>query len=149
MNDGWEIKFEGLDDLIKTFEKLGTEKENEDIEKSILKECGDLAYKTVKPMIHISNDNSKSGRKESRPPGHAANNIPKPKIRKKKGNLQCIVGWEKSDNTPFYYMKMEEWGTSERPPHHAFGKTNKILKRVYNNIAQKKYDKFVKEKLGD
>lgn len=154
MSDEWEIKFEGLDDLIKTFEKLGTEKENEDVEKSILKECGDLAYKVVQPLIHKSKDNSKSGPQHKGsprlvPPGHAANNVPKPRIKKKNGRQYVIVGWEKGDNSEFFYMKMEEWGTSKRPPHHSFGKVNKILKRVYDNIAQNKYDKFVKEKLGD
>lgn len=149
MSSGWEIEFEGLDELIKTFDKLSTEEENEDVQKAMLKECGDLAKRTVIPLIHRSEDNSKSGRKGSRPPGHAADNIPNPKIKKKKSGLQCIVGWEKTDTSPFFYMKMEEWGSSKRPPHHAFGKVNKILKDKYDKIALKKYDEFVRKKLGD
>ncbi len=104
---GWEIEFEGLDELIKTCESSATENQLENTDKKVLKECGDLAYETVKPLIHKSKDNSKSGRKGSRPNGHALDNISKPKISKKKGKLQCIVGWEKSDNTPYFYMKME------------------------------------------
>lgn len=142
---GWEIEFEGLDELIKTFESLVTENQLENTDKKVLKECGDLAYKTVKPLIHKSKDNSKSGRKGSRPNGHALDNIPKPKISKKKGKLQCIVGWEKSDNTPYFYMKMEEWGTSKRPPHHSFGVVNKLLRKQYSNIALKHYEKLVKK----
>ncbi|EGT3600651.1 HK97 gp10 family phage protein [Clostridium perfringens] len=149
MSNGWEIEFEGLDELIKTFDKLATEDENEAVQKKILKECGDLAKRAVIPLIHRSKDNSKSGRKGSRPPGHAADNIPDPKIKKKKDGLQCIVGWEKTDVSPFFYMKMEEWGSSKRPPHHAFGKVNKILKNQYDKIAFKKYDELVRKKLGD
>ncbi|PVE17650.1 hypothetical protein DDA98_03415 [Clostridium perfringens] len=142
---GWEIEFEGLDELIKTCESLVTENQLENTDKKVLKECGDLAYKTVKSLIHKSKDNSKSGRKGSRPNGHALDNIPKPKISKKKGKLQCIVGWEKSDNTPYFYMKMEEWGTSKRPPHHSFGVVNKLLRKQYSNIALKHYEKLVKK----
>ncbi|ELQ0171365.1 HK97 gp10 family phage protein [Clostridium perfringens] len=142
---GWEIEFEGLDELIKTCESLATENQLENTNKKVLKECGDLAYETVKPLIHKSKDNSKSGRKGSRPNGHALDNIPKPKISKKKGKLQCIVGWEKSDNTPYFYMKMEEWGTSKRPPHHSFGVVNKLLRKQYSNIALKHYEKLVKK----
>ena len=141
----WEIEFEGLDELIKTGESLATENQLENTDKKVLKECGDLAYETVKPLIHKSKDNSKSGRKGSRPNGHALDNIPKPKISKKKGKLQCIVGWEKSDNTPYFYMKMEEWGTSKRPPHHSFGVVNKLLRKQYSNIALKHYEKLVKK----
>ena len=142
---GWEIEFEGLDELIKTCESLATENQLETTDKKLLKECGDLAYETVKPLIHKSKDNSKSGRQGSRPNGHASDNIPKPKISKKKGKLQCIVGWEKSDNTPYFYMKMEEWGTSKRPPHHSFGVVNKLLRKQYSNIALKHYEKLVKK----
>ena len=142
---GCEIEFEGLDELIKTCESLATENQLENTNKKVLKECGDLAYETVKPLIHKSKDNSKSGRKGSRPNGHALDNIPKPKISKKKGKIQCIVGWEKSDNTPYFYMKMEEWGTSKRPPHHSFGVVNKLLRKQYSNIALKHYEKLVKK----
>ncbi|GAA0066587.1 MAG: hypothetical protein E6748_09320 [Clostridium perfringens] len=142
---GWEIEFEGLDELIKTCESSATENQLENTDKKVLKECGDLAYETVKPLIHKSKDNSKSGRKGSRPNGHALDNISKPKISKKKGKLQCIVGWEKSDNTPYFYMKMEEWGTSKRPPHHSFGVVNKLLRKQYSNIALKHYEKLVKK----
>ncbi|WP_349398922.1 HK97-gp10 family putative phage morphogenesis protein, partial [Clostridium perfringens] len=79
-------------------------------------------------MIHKSRDNSKSGRKGSRPSGHAADNIPQPKFKKIKGRQYVIVGWDKSDNSKYWYMKIEEWGSSQRPPHHSFGKVNKILK---------------------
>ncbi len=150
---GWEIEFEGLDELIKTCERLSTENELETTDKKVLKECGDLAYKTVKTLVHRSKDNSKSGAQHKGgirlvPPGHAVDNIPKPKIRKRKGNLQCIVGWEKTDNSPYFYMKMEEWGTSKRPPHHSFGLVNKLLRKQYTGIAIKHYEDLV-EKLDD
>lgn len=141
----FNMEFEGLDELIKTVEELGTEQDLEKTNKKILKECGDLAYKVVQPLVHKSKDNSKSGRKGSRPPGHAADNIPQPKFKKIKGNQYVIVGWDKSDNSEYYYMKMEEWGTSKRQPHHSFGKVNKILRKQYDNIAIKGYENLIKK----
>lgn len=143
-----EMEFEGLDELIKTVESLATETQVESINKKILKECGELAYDTVKPLIHESKDNNKSGRKGSRPNGHARDNVPKPKLRKKGGRTYVVVGWEKSDNSPYYYMKFEEWGTSQRPPHHSFGLVNEMLKKKYDDIAKKEYEKEIKKLEG-
>lgn len=140
-----DMEFQGLDELIKTCENMSTETDLETINKKILEECSDLAYKKASSLIHKSIDNTKSGRRGARPPGHAADNIPKPKIRKRKDQLQSVIGWEKSDNSPYFYMKMEEWGTSERPPHHAFGLVNKMLFKRYEEIALKRYEKKVKE----
>lgn len=140
----FEIEFEGLDELIKTVESLASETKLENTNKKILKECGDLAYETVKPLIHKSNDNSKSGRKGSRPSGHASDNVPAPKFRRKGGIQYIIVGWEKTDNSPYFYMKFEEWGTSQRAPHHSFGTVNKLLSKSYDDIAKKEYTNLVK-----
>lgn len=145
-----KIDFEGLDELIKICEELGTEKELEDTNKKILKECGDLAYKTVKSLIHRSKDNSKSGPQHKGgprlvPPGHAADNVPQPKFKKIKGRQYVIIGWDKSDNSEYWYMKIEEWGSSQRPPHHSFGKVNKILRKQYDNIAKKQYENLIKK----
>lgn len=139
-----DMKFIGLDELIRTAEKLSTNSELEKTNKNLLKDCGDLAYQAVKPLIHKSADNSKSGRKGNRPNGHATDNVPSPKFKRKNGYLYVLVGWDKSDNSPYYYMKMEEWGTSQRPPHHAFGKVNAIMKKKYDDIAYKYYDKLIK-----
>ena len=83
----FEMEFEGFNELVKTVESLASETQLEKANKKVLKKCGDLAYKTVKPLIHQSNDNSKSGRKGSRPNGHASDNIPPPKFRKKGGRF--------------------------------------------------------------
>ncbi|MDU7904684.1 MAG: hypothetical protein E7J33_03875, partial [Peptostreptococcaceae bacterium] len=77
--------------------------------------------------------------------GHASDNVPPPKFRTKKWEKYIVVGWEKSDNSNYYYMKMEEWGTSQRPPHHSFGLVNKMLDKQYDNIATKEYDKLIKK----
>lgn len=143
-----EMEFEGLDELIKIVESLASEAEVDTANKKILKECGNLAYSTVKPLIHESKDNSTSGRKGSRPSGHARDNVPKPKLRKKGGRTYVVVGWEKSDKSPYYYMKMEEWGTSQRPPHHSFGLVNKMLGKQYDNIATKEYENLIRKLEG-
>lgn len=139
----YEMEFEGLEELIKMTDKLATESELEASNKKILDKCGELAYKTVKPLIRRSSDNSKSGRKGNRPPGHAADNVPKPRLRRKNGKLYTVIGWEKSDNTPYYYEKFEEWGSSQRPPYHSFGLVNKLLRKSYDSIALKEYNKII------
>lgn len=148
-----EMEFEGLDELIKTAESLATEEQVEGTNKKILKQCGDLAYDTAKKLVHRSKDNSKSGPQHKGsprlvPPGHAQDNIPKPKIKKKKNTVYVIVGWEKTDNSPYFYMKMEEWGTSQRPPHHAFGLVNEMLGAHYDRIAEIEYEKLIKKLEG-
>lgn len=145
----FSMEFEGLDELIKSVETLSNETKLEEVNNKILIKCGDLAYKTVLPLIHKSKEHSKSGSQHKGkvrlvPQGHAVDNVPKPKIIKKGNRKYVIVGWEKSDNSPFFYMKMEEWGTSKRPPHHSFGTVNKILNRQYNEIAQKEYEDLIK-----
>lgn len=47
--------------------------------------------------------------------------------------------------SPYFYMKMEEWGTSQRPPHHSFGMVNKMLRKQYDNIAIKEYEQLTKK----
>lgn len=144
------MEFEGLEDLIKTVEKMATQDELEKTNKELLKECGEVAHKEAGRLIHRSKDRSKSGpqhkgTKRSVPPGHAADNVPKPRFKKKNGRSYIIVGWDKSDNSDYFYMKMEEWGTTKREPHHAFGKVNKLMKRKYDSIATKHYEKLIKK----
>lgn len=144
----FEMEFEGLDELIKTVESLATEADLDKTNKKILKECGDLAYKTVKPLMHSSKDNSKSGRRGSRPGGHARDNVPPPKFRSKNGQKYIVVGWERSDNSPYYYQKMEEWGTTQRAPHHSFGLVNEMLSKQYDGISEKEYNNLIKKLEG-
>ncbi|MNO08216.1 hypothetical protein D3C81_2307560 [compost metagenome] len=65
-------------------------------------------------------------------------------IKKVKGNLQIVIGWEKSDNSPYFYMKFIEFGTSKQPPKapfkRAFIKQRKewtgIFIEEYNNLLE-------------
>lgn len=149
-----DLDFEGLDNLIKQVEKISTDAEIKKTTKKVLKECGDLAFETVKPMVHKSKDHSKSGPQHKGsprlvPPGHARDNIPKPRIKSKNGNMYVVVGWEKSDNEDYFYMKFEEWGTSKRPPHTTFGKVNKMLRNEYEEIALKEFNEMLEEVEGE
>lgn len=139
----FEIEFEGLRELMKIVEELASESQIEKTNKKVLVKCGDLAHDTAQTLIHKSKDNSSSGRKGSRPQGHASDNIPKPKLKSKYGQQYIIVGWEKSDNSPYFYMKFEEWGTSQRAPHHSFGLVNKMLMSDYDEIAAEEFNGLV------
>lgn len=57
----------------------------------------------------------KSGRRGSRTGQHAADNVPE-KGTTQSGNYGEVIGWEKSDTSPFFYMKFHEWGTTMHKP---------------------------------
>lgn len=85
--------------------------------------------------VPVSRDNSRSGRKSSRPPGHARDNIPT-KVTTKKEVVYADIGWYLSDNSKFYYMKFIEWGTYMQPPRPFLQKTVDDLGTIPTDIVQ-------------
>lgn len=147
-----EMEFEGLDDLIKEFEELATEDELEVIDRRILDECGNLAQNTVKKEMAYSKNHSKSGIQHKNtnrqtPSGHARDNVPVGKIRKRKGRLEKVVGWEKNKGGDYEYYNFKEFGTSKMQPLKSFGLTNKKLYKTYNKITYDEYEKELKKRL--
>ena len=55
------IKFEGLDELIKEFESVSSEKEIDKANVKIIKECAKVVEKNLKPKVHRSKDQKRSG----------------------------------------------------------------------------------------
>lgn len=142
-----EMKFEGLDDLIKQCEKLATGKQLEEVDREIITDCSKIAKSEVKKRMHRSKDVSKSGRKGSRTGKHAIDDIPTSNIKKKKDRLFAVIGWEKSDNSPYFYMKFEEWGTSKRAPHESFYPASKVVYKNLQVIGIQRYEKLLKKVL--
>ena len=99
----------------------------------------------MKAHMPKSADNSTSGRTGYRPPGHAADNIPKNVTAKK-----AEVGWQlNGDAENCFYMKFVEWGTSKMPPRDFLDNTIDESEADYYRIAEEEYQKFLNEKLGD
>ncbi|EOA3902518.1 HK97-gp10 family putative phage morphogenesis protein [Bacillus cytotoxicus] len=46
---------------------------------------------------------------------HGADNAKISGVKTKNGVKYVNVGWLKSDNSPFFYMKFQNWGTSKMP----------------------------------
>lgn len=81
-----------------------------DIIEEILQEYAQEIKNYCKSRMLVSKDNSKSGRKGNRPKGHAKDNIPVSKIKviKRDEFSYIVIGWEKSDTSPYYYEKFHE-----------------------------------------
>lgn len=143
-----DIKFEGLDEIMVGIEKFYNEVEERNIDKKILKKCGEITIPVLKRNTPKSKDNKKSGRKGYRPNGHLADNIPTRVVRKQEGYYYMLVGWGKiGRHTNWFYAKYLEWGTSKIPPVAMFGTTQAELEPQYDEIAKEEYEKALKEVL--
>lgn len=138
------LNFIGLDELIKKVESLSDEGEIKKVNKRIYQKCADITEPRMKSHMARSADNRKSGKKGYRPPGHAADNIPK-KVSATKGE----VGWTlKGDAENWFYMKFVEWGTSKMPPRDFIENTIQESDGEYGRIADQEYQQLLNAKLG-
>ena len=59
-----------------------------------------------------------------------------------------MIGWEKGDISPYFYMKFHEWGTSMHKPKKFMLEAAKPTYAALKRIAEEEYEKALKEKLG-
>ena len=112
------MEFTGLNEIQREIEKLSTESELKALNKKIVKRAGEIGQQEAKSQIRkkaYSKNPMKSGRKGSRTGQHAADNVPK-KASTQSGNYGELIGWDRGDVSPFFYMKFHEWGTSIHKP---------------------------------
>ncbi|MDU3549401.1 MAG: HK97 gp10 family phage protein [Clostridium sp.] len=137
------IKFEGLDELIKEVEKVSRESEIEKANAKILRKCAKKSKETAKTKMPKSNDPMLSGRKGSRTGKHSADNIPLSGVKKKNGYQSITVGWDKSDNSPYFYTKFTEWGTSKIKPIAYMENTKQELTKYFSEVAKSEYENLI------
>ena len=137
------IKFEGLDELIKEVEKVSRESEIEKANAKILRKCAKKSKETAKTKMPKSNDPMLSGRKGSRTGKHSADNIPLSGVKKKNAYQSITVGWDKSDNSPYFYTKFTEWGTSKIKPIAYMENTKQELMKYFSEVAQSEYENLI------
>lgn len=138
------FEFEGFDALQRGVEALASPSEFRAVNKRMFQRSADVTEPRMKAHMPRSADNSKSGKAGYRPPGHAADNIPK-KATATKGT----VGWElNGDAENWFYMKFVEWGTSKMPPRDFLTNTKEESEADYHRIAEEEYQKFLDEKIG-
>jgi HK97 gp10 family phage protein len=147
------MKFDGLEETYKEIQKLSSESELKELNKKIVKRAGNMAKEQATGNIRkkaYSKNPMKSGRRGSRTGQHAADNVPQ-KGTTQTGNYAQVIGWDKADTSPFFYMKFQEWGTSTAPIQTAKEFMLETAHQVYpqfKNIAEEEYEKVLKEKLG-
>lgn len=138
------MEFVGLDKLMKQIESLASTSEIDALNKRIFQRCADVTEPKMKANMARSGDNSKSGRKGYRPPGHAADNIPV-KVTKSKAE----VGWNlKGDAENFFYMKFVEWGTTKQSPKDFIYNTLDAVDGEISSIAEQECQTMLNQKLG-
>ena len=138
------IKFEGLDELIKEFESVSSEKEIDKANVKIIKECAKVVEKNLKPKVHRSKDPKRSGIKGLKTGQHAADNIEISKIKNTKGIKFITVGWDQSKNEPYSYMQWEEWGNTTREPHAVLYPTIEASQEEMNRVVEAEYKNLIR-----
>lgn len=144
------MEFTGLNEIQREIEKLSTESELKAINKKIVKRAGEIGQQEAKSQIRkkaYSKNPMKSGRKGSRTGQHAADNVPK-KASTQSGNYGELIGWDRGDVSPFFYMKFHEWGTSIHKPKGFMLDAAKPTYAALKSIAEEEYERVLKEKLG-
>ena len=103
-----DMEFEGLDKLMDSLEQLAGKDTLQDCLNKCLRDIAQQVKSYASVKMARSNDVSKSGRVGSRTFKHAADNIPTSNIKNKNGVAQVSIGWEKVDNSPYFYEKFVE-----------------------------------------
>lgn len=144
------IEITGLEELIRECEKLATPRELEITDKNAIKQCVDVAKTEVSRVMRVSKDVTKSGRKGSRSYIHSKD-VLSTKITKKDGKIQGKVQIDDGKgNNPWFYSKFDEfeYGNSKYPPSKPWQNTFKKLRKQWEEIFLKEYEKLI-EKLGE
>ena len=137
------VQFDGLDKLIKEFERVASEREIDKANVEIIKKCAKVVERNLKPKVHKSKDPKRSGLKGLKTGQHAADNIEVSKVKNTKGVKFITVGWDKSKGKPYGYMQWEEWGNTTREPHSVLYPTIKDSTDEMNKIATNEYEHLI------
>jgi len=131
------LDFDGLDAIVKDLNKMNQLLESSMIDDA-LEEAIQPAYKDA--IKRAPRD--KKGHRGKYGDGHMADNIPL-KLVRENGFRSIEYGWEKSDNSDYFYAKFVEWGTSnDKYPKQPFinksmSKNKKVCFNVFSERIRK------------
>ena len=134
----------GLDELINNCNKLTGTEIIQKTNKKILKKVGKNVQITAKKIAPKSPNPWRSGRKGSRTGLHMADEIPLSGVKSKNSNQYITVGWEKTDNSPYYYAKFVEWGTTKQKAQPFLFNASKQHREELNKTAEEEYSNLLK-----
>lgn len=146
------LDFKELEELQKSFEALAAESEISVVEKKIISKGKNMVKEIMKSKIPKSKDRTKSGRKSRGqirriPPGHASDNIPVTGIKGAKTTPYVEIGWTKSDNSDYFYVKFLNWGTTKIKPNDFITATKKESEKYIQKYAENEMQDFVNRNL--
>ncbi len=123
------IELEGMDELISKVNKLGAK--GTQVKKNALDKAGKLVKASMESKAPRS-DQSKT---------HMADNIAVSDIKQENGVDFVQVGPTKGDNSPFFYSKFTEWGTSKIPAQHWAEKSVQENKGKINTVIREELER--------
>jgi len=123
------IELEGMDELISKVNKLGSK--GMEIKQKALARAGKLVKASMESKAPRS-DQSKT---------HMADNIAVSDIKQENGVDFVQVGPTKGDNSPFFYSKFTEWGTSKISAQHWAEKSVRENKGQINNLIREELER--------
>lgn len=138
------IEFKGLKELQQAIEQLVSDAEIKKVNREIYRRCVEITQAKMKAKIPRSGDNSKSGKRDYRPSGHAADNIPQKVTTNYGESGWALIG----DAEDWFYMKFVEWGTTKQPPRDFIFSVREESDSDYTRIADEEYQKLLDAKLG-
>lgn len=117
-----EMEFQGLEELVKAFEKAASDDEIKATNRKIVEKSEPVVKRIMSGKVPRSANHSKSGRwykhskKREVPDKRAADSVPMGKVKIRGIGAAAEVGWEKSDRSEHFYVKYVNWGTIKQPP---------------------------------
>ncbi|TKI73330.1 HK97-gp10 family putative phage morphogenesis protein [Bacillus mycoides] len=123
-----EVTTFGIQEAIQRFEALGRSVKT--IENSALKKGAGVVKDALEESPASAHPKPPSPKESWRTGKHAKDEVLVGKVKTRNGIKSISVGWEKDDNSPHFYMKFQNWGTSKmpHPPHKGF--IEKIVTRT-------------------
>lgn len=146
-----EMKFEGLDELVKAFEKAASDDEIKATNRKIVEKSEPVIKRIMSGKIPKSADISKSGRgfgSKGHPSAHAADSVPIGKVKVKDTGASAEVGWDKGTKAEHFYVKFINWGTIYQPPREFIFATGREADDELQKIAEQEYQSFLDNTVG-
>lgn len=146
-----EMEFQGLDELVKALEECATDKEIQNLNKTIVTKSQPIIEREMSSRMPRSKNPELSGRgfgTKSHPSSHASDAVPIEKMRTRGTRAEANVGWEKSDSSEHFYVKFINWGTVYRPPQEFIFKTGRAVEGKIQSIAEQEYQNFLDKTVG-
>ena len=141
-----EMEFDGLEELVKAFEKAASDDAIKSTNKKIVERAQPVVKRIMSGKVPKSADISKSGRgfgSKSSVSSHAADSVPVGKVSIKDTGASAEVGWDKSDKSEHFYVKFINWGTIYRPPQEFIYATGPEADSELQKIAEQEYQSFL------